>query len=375
MPSPPPILPLGPGIAASRPRAQAAPVLQQMQPTAALLDEGIVDGLRRRFDEFVTDLRKPQEATAWATIAVLSGLLIYSYWPGLVHARTFWDNPQYQHGWIVPVINLALLFWRRQPVSEVTLSARLAGIGLLTASFVVRLVAANFMIITIDMYTFVPALAGVFLMAGGWGMFRWAAAPIAMTIFMYPLPDEAQRYITGPLQLLNTTVATFILQSLGFDAAQEGNLIRLGQEHVMNVVDACAGLKMLTIFVWLCALVTVVAGLHWWENIVIAASAVPIAIMANTLRITTAGMLYGVSPTVAEGFHDSVPAALLMMAIAVGFILLEMKILSCLFIQEELTPKSLVPRPSAATNPRFPGVLRAQNQPNGPEGGSRGSAR
>lgn len=375
MPSSPPILPLSPGFAASRPRAPAAPIPQQNQPAAAVLDEGIVEGLRRRFDEFVADLRKPQEATAWATIAVLTGLLIYSYWPGLVHARTFWDNPQYQHGWIVPVINLALLLWRRQPVSEVAWSARLAGIGLLTASFVVRLVAANFRIITIDMYTFVPALAGVFLMAGGWKMFRWAAAPIAMTIFMYPLPDEAQRYITGPLQLVNTTVATFILQALGFDAVQEGNLIRLGQEHVMNVVDACAGLKMLTIFVWLCALVIVVAGLRWWENIVIAASAVPIAIMANTLRITTAGMLYGVSPEIAEGFHDSAPAALLMMAIAVGFILLEMKLLSALVIQEELTPRSLVSRPSPAKNLRFPGVLGTQSPLESPESGSPSSAR
>ena len=75
---------------------------------------------------------------------------------------------------------------------------------------------------------------------------------------------------------------------------------------------------MLTIFVWLAAVVIVVAGLEWWENLVIAISAIPIAIMANTMRITTAGMLYGVSPEVAEGFHDSTPAAILMMGVAVG---------------------------------------------------------
>ncbi len=330
MPAPTPILPLSPGTAAPSARVKSA------APTAAPSPSG--DG------GTPADLQKPQESMVWATIGVLSALLMYSYWPGLLNARSSWDNPQYQHGWIVPVINLALLFGRRQPISAVSTSARLAGLGLLAASLGLRVVAAYFRIVTIDMYTFVPALAGVFLLAGGWSMFRWAWAPIAMTIFMYPLPDEAQRYITGPLQTFNTTAATFILQTLGFDAIQEGNLIRLGHEHVMNVVDACAGLKMLTLFVWLCALVIVVAGLEWWENLVIAISAIPIAIMANALRITTAGMLYGVSPAIAEGFHDSIPAALLMMGVAVGFILLEMTLLSYLIVKEDHSPAALVPK-------------------------------
>jgi exosortase len=327
------------------------------------VDEGLIEGLRRRVTEFATDLRKPDEATAWATIGMLSALLIYSYWPGLLNARSSWDNPQYQHGWIVPAINLLLLLWRRQPITSVTLSARLGGVALLVTSLGLRLLAARFRVVTIDMYTFVPALAGVFLLAGGWSMFRWAWAPIAMTIFMYPLPDEAQRYITGPLQTFNTTVATFLLQTLGFDAVQEGNLIRLGHEHVMNVVDACAGLKMLTIFVWLCALVIVVAGLEWWENLVIAVSAIPIAVMANALRITTAGMLYGVSAEMAEGFHDSAPAALLMMAIAVGFILLEMKLLSYVIVKEDYAPAPVVPKMAQTTaNKAFP-ALPGQARP------------
>jgi exosortase len=338
---PSPILPIGPRQGAQR---TPSPEAERPQVRAAPTDEGLVAGLRRRLVEFATDLQQPQEAICWGTILFLSCLLLYSYWPSLESAPGWWTNPQYQHGWVVPIINLGLLLWRRQPLGVVTNGARLAGLGLLAGSFMVRLFCAQYRIVTIDMYTFVPALAGVFLLAGGWGMFRWAWAPIALTIFMYPLPDEAQRYITGPLQTFNTTVATFLLQTLGFDAFREGNLIRLGQDHVMNVVDACAGLKMLTIFVWLCALVIVVAGLEWWENVLIAISAIPIAIMANALRITTAGMLYGVSPQLAEGFHDSTPAALLMMGLAVGFILLEMKLLSHVIVSDSYAPATVVPR-------------------------------
>jgi hypothetical protein len=101
---------------------------------------------------------------------------------------------------------LALLFWWRKPVDHVTPTARMAGLGLLAGSFLIRLVCAHFRIITIDMYTFVPAVAGIVLMAGGWSMFRWAWAPIITLFFMFPLPDEATRYLLGPLQTLATMV-------------------------------------------------------------------------------------------------------------------------------------------------------------------------
>ena len=343
-----PLLPVGPGSGTPpqvETRAAHAPARPAPPP-----DEGLVDGVRRRLSEFVTDLRSPDESVAWIVIAALTAGLMYSYWPSLTALPSTWSNPQYQHGWIVPALTIVLLFWWRRPVATVSTSARLAGLGLLALSIVVRLGFAYFRVKTIDMYTFVPALAGVFLLAGGWSMFRWAWIPIALLIFMYPLPEGHQRYLTGPLQTFNTIVATFLLQTLGFDAIRDGNLIRLGQEHVMNVVDACAGLKMLTIFVWLAAVVIAVAGLEWWENLVIAISAIPIAILANTLRITTAGMLYGVSPEWADNFHDSTPAAMLMMGAAVGMILLEMKLLSYVIVTDQYSP-AMVPavgRPAAA---------------------------
>jgi exosortase len=368
MTTPSPILPLGPGKEPSPP--EATPAVPSPTARAVPADEGLVSGLLRRLREFATDLRSPDEAVTWTILAVLTAGLIYSYWPSLTNLPSTWSNPQYQHGWIVPVLTVVLLLWWRKPVAEVTMSARLAGLGLLLASFAIRLGFAFFRVKTFDMYTFVPALAGVFLLGGGWSVFRWAWIPIALLIFMYPLPEGHQRYLTGPLQTFNTAVATFLLQTLGFDAIRDGNLIRLGQDHVMNVVDACAGLKMLTIFVWLAAVVIAVAGLEWWENLVIAVSAIPIAILANTLRITTAGMLYGVSPELAEKFHDSTPAAILMMGVAVGFILLEMKLLSYVIVTDEYTPAMVSaagggrPAPAVA-GPRAGGfpVIPGANQP------------
>ena len=330
------------------------------RPAPVPSDEGLIEGTRRRLGEFRAEFGRPEGASAWIAIAVLTAMLIYSYWPGLLNAQSSWSNPQYSHGWIVPLFSAALLFWWRKPVEPVTLSARIAGILLLAASFGLRLAAARYRIVTIDMYTFVPALAGIFLLVGGWSMFRWAWAPIGFLIFMYPLPDEATRYLLGPLQTLATIVSTYALQTLGLDAFREGNQIIVGEMH-LGVVDACSGLRMLTIFVALSVALVMLGEREWWENIVILASAIPIALIVNSIRITVTGLLYQVaSSELAEMvFHDL--AGWVMMPMALGMLFLLQQILAHLFVTEDTAVAALAPRykggepvPQAVLRPRQP---------------------
>ena len=319
-----------------------------MQPTPD--DDSLADGLRRRLSEWQAGLRRPEERLAWITIAVLTAGLIYSYWPGLTNARASWDNPQYSHGWLVPLCSLALIFWWRRPLEPATRSAQAAGFGLLAGSFLFRLACANYRIITLDMYTFVPAVAGVVLMAGGWKMFRWAWAPIAAMIFMYPLPDEATRYLLGPMQTLATIVSTFALQTLGLDAYREGNRIVLGDNQVLGVVDACSGLRMLTIFVWLALMIVLVGGGEWWENVAILGSAIPIALIVNSIRITVTGVMYTINPAVAEKiFHDW--AGYFMMPMALGLLFGLQRLLAGLVIDEDLAPAVVMPGRGATIGP------------------------
>ena len=334
-------------------------------PATALaeFDEPFLAGCRRRAAAFAADMREPEQRLAWLVIGILMTLLIYSYWPGLLNAKSSWDNPQYSHGWIVPLFAAGLLFWWRQPVQPVPLSARLAGMGLLVGSFALRLWCASYRIVTIDMYTFVPALAGVFLLAGGWKMFRWAWAPIAFLIFMYPLPDEATRYLLGPLQTLATMVSTFALQTMGFDAYREGNQIILGDRH-LNVVDACSGLRMLTIFVALSVALVLPGNREWWENAVVIASAVPIALIVNSIRITVTGVMYTIDAELADKiFHDW--AGYFMMPLALGMLFFEQQLLSWLVVAEDAAPAVVTAARVGLTpgNSTVPAARKAANFP------------
>lgn len=368
MKGPPSILPSSRGPAAGQPQPPALAV-------PAPVDESLGEGVKRRLGALARDLREPEQRAAVLLTALLTGLLLYSYWPGLKTASFFWmSDPQYSHGWIVPLCSLAMLFWWREPVGAVPLRERLAGLGLLVASFLVRLWCANYRIITIDMYTFVPALVGVFLMTGGLRTLRWAWAPIAVLIFMYPLPDEATRYLLGPLQTLATMVSTYALQTLGLDAYREGNKIVLGDSQVLGVVDACSGLRMLTIFVWLAFMIVLVLGGEWWQNLVIMASSVLIALVVNSIRITVTGVMYTVSPAIAEKiFHDW--AGYFMMPLALVMLFGLHALLLKLVVEEEFAPATVIPGATPRLGPAVvsAGAKRPETGPRRDEGAPAGN--
>ena len=316
-------------------------------------DGSLWESVRLRLRALAEDLRKPEQRQVLVLIATLTGLLVISYWPGLLGARASWNNPQYSHGWLVPLFSIAMLFWWRQPVTTVGASAKIAGLTLLVLSFAMRLLVARYRIITIDMYTFVPAVAGVFLLGGGWSLFRWAWAPIAFLIFIYPLPDEATRYLLGPLQTMATIVSTYAIQTLGIDAVREGNQIVVGEAH-LGVVDACSGLRMLTIFIAMSVAIAMLADSEWWEKVLIVASAVPIALIVNAIRITLTGAMYTVNPELAEKiFHDW--AGYFMMPMALGMLYFEQQLLRLVFVADDSGLTTLAP-PARPAGPVPPGA-------------------
>jgi exosortase len=150
-------------------------------------------------------------------------------------------------------------------------------------------------------------------------------------------------------------VSTFALLTLGFEAYREGNQIDVCEMH-MGVVDACSGLRMLTIFIALSVALVLVGGHDWYENAAILASAIPIALIVNSVRITVTGVLYQFANSeVAEMvFHDL--AGWFMMPMALGMLYLVQLTLSHLFYESE--DKGLVTLSggvsvSPAERPRF----------------------
>jgi exosortase len=222
---------------------------------------------------------------------------------------------------------------RFEPIGPVSLAARWTGLALLAASLGGRLFTTYYSYRVPEMYTFVPAVASVFLLVGGWSTIRWAWPAVGFLVFMFPLPGFLDGGLLAPLQRLATAASTYCLQTIGIPSYNEGNRIVIGEVQ-LGVVEACSGLRMLTIFVALAVAITLVTDRPWWERIVTIISAVPIALAVNVVRITVTGILHlTAGPELAEMvFHDL--AGWFMMPMALGMLYVEFQILSHLVIDE-----------------------------------------
>jgi len=267
------------------------------------------------------------------TLVVLTLLLVLAYFDTFSLVSEEWANPLYSHGYIVPIISLALLWLRYQPFRPVPAAERWMGLAILVLGLAIRHLGVYMTMNPLDRYSFLISIFGLFLLVGGWHAIRWAWPALIFLVFMMPLPSVLEHNILWRLQTLASVCSTFILQTLGVAAFRQGNLISVPGAD-LNIADACSGLRMLTIFLALAVAMVFLVERPWWDKFMILLSAVPIALIVNVIRITVTGLLYmavGQDNEFAHKLgHDW--AGYFMMPMALGFLWLELQILERLTI-------------------------------------------
>jgi exosortase len=289
-----------------------------------------------------------------APLAVLAVCLLWAYWPTLVDMSfTWYSNPQYQHGFLVPVFAGFLLYTRRAKLDVAAMRPSLWGLALVAVGLTMRLYGVYGYFVSLDAISFLPVVAGLVLLVGGMSAWRWAWPAVFFLGFMIPLPYFAAVAMSGPLQRLATVTSTYVMQTMGLPALAEGNVIMLN-EHRIGIVEACSGLRMLVVFFALSTAVVLVSRRHWIDRGIILASAIPIALISNIFRVTATGIMYdlGYSEYASHFFHDV--AGYLMMPIGMALLWVELAVLSRLFID---TPAPAA-RPQTPVRRAVPAAIR-----------------
>ena len=169
-------------------------------------------------------------------------------------------------------------------------------------------------------------VAGAVALLGGWPLMRFSAPSIAFLFFMVPLPYRMSHWLSGPLQRAATLISCWVLQALGQPALAEGNTILLGEHH-LEVEEACSGLRIFMGILAIAFAYVIATRRRWWEQLLILASAFPVALIANSARIVVTGLLYQhVSGEAGKEFsHDvsgwiMIPFAAALFAIVVWYL-------------------------------------------------------
>lgn len=271
---------------------------------------------------WIEDFRWADQTTLAA--GLLTALIVLLYAPvfGLM-ARQWWQDPDWSHGFLVPVFS-GFVLWRERRRWRGTAGGGsrlgLAGIVAAVALLVAGTLAAE---LFTTRFSFVLLLTSLVVYLAGWRTLRAVAFPLGFLLLMIPWPGVVYAQVTLPLQFLASRWAAAGLSAVHIPVLREGNLLILAN-YTLAVAQACSGIRSLVSLVTIAVAYAYLAEKGLSRRALLVALMVPIAVVSNAFRIFGTGVLTAeVSPRLAHGFFHEfsgwlifLTAATLMLAVA-----------------------------------------------------------
>ena len=247
-----------------------------------------------------------QARTPLWQLAILSGFLLWIYAPVLGHLVRQWEHdPNYSHGFFVPAFSLFVVWSERARLRALPL--RPSGLGLVILALALAVLTAGTLgaELFLARFSLLLAIAGLIVLAWGWNHLRAVLFPWLFLLLMIPIPTIVFNQITFPLQLLASRAAAYILPLLGVPVLREGNIIQL-PAMALEVAEACSGIRSLMSLTTLAIIYGYLLEPRVWVRVVLALGSIPIAVIANSLRIVGTGLLVQYwDPEKAQGFFHT----------------------------------------------------------------------
>lgn len=227
---------------------------------------------------------------AYGQASILFLLAAWLYGPLAIGlASQWWHDPNYTHGFFVPVFSLFLLWERRAKLAALRSQPAWSGLVILLfalLALVVSTVTSGFFLHRISFLLF---LVGMVVFLAGWKHLAAVSFPLAFLVLMIP-SSTLLGQITLPLQIVASKTASFLLMLVGIPAVREGNIILLPTAR-LEVAEACSGIRSLFSLITLTVIYGYLVETKITLRVLLVLMAVPISILANALRIAVTGVV------------------------------------------------------------------------------------
>jgi exosortase len=243
---------------------------------------------------------------SWTAVAWFTILLIGVYFPILSKLVLQWStDDDVSHGFFVPLVAGYIAWQRREKLLNMEWKPAWWGIGLLVWAGVQAYLGMLGAELFLQRTAFLVSLVGVLLILGGTAVVRQLAFPLLLLPFMIPLPTVVYNQITFPLQLFASWVAEKSLDVLNIPVIRDGNILELASQK-LSVAEACSGIRSLLSLTFLSQVYAYFFDRKLWMRWVLLVATIPIAIIANSARVTLTGVFSEIDPSLAEGFfHEA----------------------------------------------------------------------
>ena len=242
-------------------------------------------------------------------IWALAGLLLIGIWFAFEHAIqsmvSQWQLEEFSHGYLIPFIALYLAWQRRHLLRGARLRGSWAGVSVVIVGVGLAIAGRLATLVFVEQFALLAILCGLVLALTGRQGLRILRMPLAVLVFMIPLPMFLMNNLSSQLQLLSSSVGVWLMRLAGVSVFLEGNIIDLGS-YKLEVADACSGLRYLLPLMTLAFLIACMFRAALWKRVLIFLSSIPVTLAVNSLRIGLIGLMVDRwGPGMAEGaVHD-----------------------------------------------------------------------
>jgi exosortase len=254
---------------------------------------------------------RPDEAApsstkvAWQPIAWFGALLIGCYAPILYRMGVQWATDENMgHGFFVPILAGYIAWQRRNILAAIPRRPNGWGLVLVVWAAFQALAATLGAELFTARLSFVIALVGVILYLGGT---RWVKAlgfPLALLLFMIPIPAIIYAALTLRLQGLASQLGEVMISMMGIPVLRAGNTLQLPSQ-TLDIAEACSGIRSLLSLGFLSLVYAYFTDKRVWMRWALLAATVPIAIGANGIRVAVTGLLSEINTKLAQGaYHE-----------------------------------------------------------------------
>ncbi len=233
----------------------------------------------------------------------LGAAIGWAYGSTLSQLVTQWarDN-DYSHGFLVLPFAAYVVWQRRDALAAADIAPGNLGLALMLISaglFVAGQLGAEIFLTRVSLVSMLAGIAGFV-----WGRthLRLLAFPIAFLLFMIPLPSIVFNQITLPLQFVASSLGETLIRAAGVPVLRDGNVLQLASGN-LEVVEACSGIRSLVSLMMIAVMIAFWRNAGAWATLLVSASAVPLAIITNALRVAGTGLASNwFGPAAADGF-------------------------------------------------------------------------
>ena len=234
-------------------------------------------------DDATAAPRRPGLAgTEWLGIAALALVLF----PGLRAMAGVWSRvDHWSHGYMIPFVALRIASSQRHVLPTLPVARDGRGALVLVAALALYLLGMAVGEVWLSGVGVVAVVAGAVLYARGVAWLRTLCFPLAYLLFMVPLPEAWLAPVIVRLQLLVSSVGSWLLQAIGHPVLRAGNVLQLPSGEELFVAEACSGITSLVTLVPLAAFLAYFTERSPWRRLVLVLTVVPVALLANLTRV------------------------------------------------------------------------------------------